>query len=134
MHNNLTYLNMMDYMGGISAPEKKRAVKEIVYIFSKNKLDTSVNFIKYLVEKAYDEYHIKINDCSYAAWSVYIKSELITKVKDEVELFIKKRHKIKCCLIVSCKLVVLYKDFLERSLAPGGIGYLRAQKDFLRHI
>ena len=138
MHNNQSYRQMMDYLGELSPPEKKRAINEVINIiyvkYNDNKKDNikiSENFIKHITEQVYDEYHVNINNYSYAGWSVYVKNELITKICNKLNNFLHKRNRIKCGLRVGCKIINIYKDFLERSLAPGGIGYLRAKEEFM---
>ena len=139
MHNNNNnYRQMMDYMGDMPPPEKKRAINELTNIL-KIKYDNdnetiSKKFIKHIVEKVYNEYHININSYSYAGWSIFVKNELIGKATNNINSFIDKRNKIKCGLRVGCKMINVYKDFLERSLAPGGIGYLRAKEEFMIYI
>ena len=65
MHNNINYRQMMDYMGDMPPPEKNRAINELTNIL-KIKYDNdnekiSEKFIKHIVEKVYNEYHININ-------------------------------------------------------------------------
>ena len=140
MHNNLSYRNMMDYMGDIPPPEKKRAVKELFdnlnYLHKRKTLtkynaNISEKFLKYIIETVYDEYHSKIYDYSYSGWCVFVKSELIKLINNKIETFKKKRYRIKCGLLVATKLILIYKNFLETSLAPGGVGFLRAQHEFI---
>ena len=141
MHNNLNYREMMDYMGEFPPPEKNRAIKEITNIINskynsnrKENIKVSEQYINSIVEKVYDQYHLNINNYSYAGWSVFVKNEIIGIATNNINSFIDKRNKFKCALRVGCKIINVYKDFLERSLAPGGIGYLRAKEEFMIYI
>jgi len=138
MYNNINYRQMMDYMGDIPPPEKNRAINEVTNIlkikYDNNNKKISEKFIKHIVEKVYNEYHINISSYSYAGWSVFVKNELIGKATNNINTFIDKRNKIKCSLRAGCKIINFYKDFLEISLAPGGIGYLRAKEEFMIYI
>ena len=138
MHNNINYREMMDYMGDLPPPEKNRAINEITDIlkakYNDNKQKISKKFIKYIVEKVYSEYHVNMSSYSYTGWSVFVKNMLISRSSNDINAFIDKRNKIKCGLRVGIKIIKIYKDFLERSLAPGGIGYLKAKKEFMIHI
>lgn len=138
MHNNINYREMMDYLGDIAAPEKNRAINELTNIlkvkYNNDNEKISRKFINHIVEKVYNEYHVNINSYSYAGWAVFVKNELVTEASNNINSFIDKRFKIKCGLRVGCKIIHIYKDFLERSLAPGGSGYLRAKKEFMIYI
>jgi len=141
MHNNINYRQMMDYMGEFPPPEKRHAIREIVNIISnkynsnnKDNIKISEQFINNIVGKVYDEYHVNITRYSYAGWSVFVKNEIISKTSNELNLFLNKRYKIKCGFRAGVKLISIYKDYLERSLAPGGGGYLKAKKEFMFYI
>lgn len=141
MYNNQSYREMIDYMEELSPPEKKRAINELINItyvkYNDNKKDNiiiSENFIKHITEQVYDEYHVNIDNYSYAGWCVFVKNELITKICNKLNNFLHKKRKIKCGLHAGFKLINIYRDYLEKSLAPGGSGYLRAKEEFMIYI